>query len=100
MIRTTQALAVASLVAGLLSGGLVAHAQSDPAGHRPPAKEAETGLSIPEPMRIEHEKLHAALARLTKERGRMGEEPPRQSPRYWSLISPKRTSMRCRPLAS
>ena len=73
MIRTIQALAVASLAAGLLSGGLVAHAQSDSAGHRPPAKEAKTAFSIPEPMRIEHEKLHAALARLTKESGRTGE---------------------------
>lgn len=30
-------------------------------------------FSIPEPMRIEHEELHAALARLTKESGRTGE---------------------------
>jgi hypothetical protein len=73
MIRTIQALAVASLVTGLLSGGLVAHAQSDPAGRRPPAKEAKTGFSVPEPMQIEHEKLHAALARLTKESGRTSE---------------------------
>lgn len=73
MIRTMQALAVASLMAGLLCGGLVAPAQSDAPGHRQPAEEAKTGFSIPEPMRIEHEKLHAALARLTKERGRTGE---------------------------
>jgi hypothetical protein len=30
-------------------------------------------FSIPEPMQVEHERLHAALARLTKESGRTGE---------------------------
>src|SRR3546814_1071721 len=30
-------------------------------------------FSIPEPMQIEHEELHAALARLIKESGRTGE---------------------------
>jgi len=73
MIRTIRALAVTSLVAGLLGGGLVAHAQSDPAGHPPPAKQAKMDFSIPEPMQIEHEELHAALARLTKESGRTGD---------------------------
>src|SRR3546814_3465128 len=73
MIRTIQALAVTSLVAGILGGGLVANAQSDPAGHPPPAKEAKMDFSIPEPMQIEHEELHAALARLIKESGRTGE---------------------------
>jgi len=73
MIRTILALAVTSLVAGLLSGGLVAHARSDRAGHPSPAKEAKMRFSIPEPMQIEHKELHAALARLTKEGGRTGE---------------------------
>ena len=31
------------------------------------------GFSIPEPMQVEHQKLHAALACLTKESGRTGE---------------------------
>src|SRR3546814_19610461 len=73
MIRTIQALAVTSLVAGILGGGLVANAQSDPAGHPPPAKEAKMDFSIPEPMQLEHEELHAALARLIKESGRTGQ---------------------------
>jgi hypothetical protein len=72
MIRPAQALAVASLLAWLLTAGLVAYAQSDPAGHPRSPKEAK-GFSIPEPMQVEHQKLHAALARLTKERGRTGE---------------------------
>jgi hypothetical protein len=73
MIRTIHAGAVTLLVAGLLSGGLVAHAQSNPTGHRPPANEAKMGFSIPEPLQIEHEELHAALTRLTQESGRTGE---------------------------
>lgn len=73
MIRRMKYLAVASLIAGLLGGGLVAHAQSDPAGHFLPATEAKMSFSIPEPMQIEHEELHAALARLTMESGRTGE---------------------------
>jgi hypothetical protein len=72
MIRPIQALAAASLLAGLLSGGSVAYAQSGSAGRHPPAQGVKT-FSIPEPMRIEHEKLHAALAGLTKESGRTGE---------------------------
>jgi hypothetical protein len=43
------------------------------ADHPLPAKEATMTFSIPEPMQLEHQKLHAALARLTKERGRTGE---------------------------
>ncbi len=73
MIRILQALAVASLVSPPLDGGLVAHAQSGPADHRPPAQEAKMSFSIPEPMQIEHDELHAALARLTQESGRTGE---------------------------
>lgn len=73
MIRRIQALAVASLVAGLSGGGLFAHAQSDPAGYFPPVEEAKMSFSIPEPMQIEHEELHAALASLTMESGRTGE---------------------------
>lgn len=72
MIRPIQSLAATSLLAGLLSGGPVAYGQSGSGGHPPSANAAET-FSIPEPMRIEHEKLHAALARLTKESGRTGE---------------------------
>lgn len=73
MIGITQTLAVLSLVAGLLISGQVAHAQSDPTDHRSPAKEAKMSFSIPERMQIEHDDLHAALARLTKESGRTGE---------------------------
>jgi len=65
--------AVASLVAGFLRGGPAAHAQSDRTGHPLPAKEVKMSFRIPEPMRIEHEELHAALVRLTKESGRTGE---------------------------
>ncbi len=72
MIRPIQALAATSLLAGLLSGGPVAYGQSGSGGHPPSANAAKT-FSIPEPMRIEHEKLHVALARLTKEGGRTGE---------------------------
>ena len=73
MIGTVRALAVSLLVAGLMIGGQVAHAQSDPAGHRPAAKEATMSFSIPERMQNEHEELHAALARLTRGSGRTGE---------------------------
>lgn len=73
MTGTDRTLVVTSLVAGLLIGGQVAHAQSDPTGHRPPAKEARISFSIPERMQTEHEALHAVLARLTKESGRTGE---------------------------
>ena len=41
MIRPAQALAVASLLAWLLTAGLVAYAQSDPAGHPRSPKEAK-----------------------------------------------------------
>ncbi len=73
MIRKIQSMAAALLVAGLLCAGPVAHAQSDPADHRTPAEEAMMSFTIPEQMQVEHEELHATLARLTKESGRTGE---------------------------
>jgi hypothetical protein len=73
MTGTIQTLVITSLVAGLLVGGQVSHAQSDPTGHRLSANEAGVSFSIPEHMQAEHEDLHAALARLTEQSGRTGQ---------------------------
>jgi hypothetical protein len=73
MIGPNRARAAFALVAGLTIGGQAGHAQSGPAGERPAAREATMSFTIPEPMQHEHEELHAALARLTRESGRTGE---------------------------
>lgn len=49
------------------------HAQSQARDHRPTTSEEHTGISIPKPLRAEHEELHSELASLAKADGRTGQ---------------------------
>lgn len=76
MIRS-KAMTFSILAAGLLFGAAYSQAQSDTHAHVSSASEHSDGLHVPAPMRVEHERLHSDLARLTKAGGRTGEAAQR-----------------------
>lgn len=68
-----KALALSTLVAGLLFGVQSAHVQTSKSSVTEGNK-AHRSFPIPKPMEIEHKELHSALAQLTKAGGRTGKE--------------------------